>query len=33
VVPGFGALGAYAEFVAVPFDNNLVHLPDTITPA
>lgn len=33
VVPGFGAPGAYAEFVAVPFDHNLVHLPDTMAPA
>ena len=33
IVPGFGAPGAYAEYVAVPFDHNLVHLPDTMTPA
>lgn len=33
IVPGFGTPGAYAEFVAVPFDHNLVHLPDTLTPA
>jgi alcohol dehydrogenase len=33
IVPGFGAQGAYAEYVAVPFDHNLVHLPDTLTPA
>lgn len=33
VVPGFGAPGAYAQFVAVPFDHNLVHLPDTMSPA
>lgn len=33
IVPGFGAQGAYAEYVAVPFDHNLVHLPDSITPA
>lgn len=33
VVPGFGMPGAYAEYVAVPFDHNLVHLPDTIRPA
>ncbi|WP_170476341.1 zinc-binding dehydrogenase [Ruegeria arenilitoris] len=33
VVPGFGSPGAYAEFVAVPFDHNLVHLPDTLSPA
>jgi alcohol dehydrogenase len=33
IVPGFGAPGAYAEYVAVPFDHNLVHLPDTLMPA
>lgn len=33
IVPGFGAPGAYAEYVAVPFDHNLVHLPDTMDPA
>jgi len=33
IVPGFGAPGAYAEFVAVPFDHNLVHLPETMAPA
>ncbi|UWR08502.1 zinc-binding dehydrogenase [Ruegeria sp. B32] len=33
IVPGFGAPGAYAEYVAVPFDHNLVHLPDTLSPA
>lgn len=33
IVPGFGPPGAYAEFVAVPFDHNLVHLPDTMSPA
>lgn len=33
IVPGFGTPGAYAEYVAVPFDHNLVHLPDTMTPA
>ncbi|MEY1554450.1 zinc-binding dehydrogenase [Yoonia sp. R2331] len=33
IVPGFGTPGAYAEFVAVPFDHNLVHLPDTMSPA
>ena len=33
IVPGFGAQGAYAEYVAVPFDHNLVHLPETMTPA
>lgn len=33
IVPGFGAPGAYAEFVAVPFDHNLVYLPETMAPA
>ncbi|MEL6618177.1 MAG: zinc-binding dehydrogenase [Pseudomonadota bacterium] len=33
IVPGFGTAGAYAEFVAVPFDHNLVHLPDSLSPA
>lgn len=33
IVPGFGAPGAYAEFVAVPFDHNLVHLPEKISEA
>ncbi|MEO0358158.1 MAG: alcohol dehydrogenase catalytic domain-containing protein, partial [Pseudomonadota bacterium] len=33
IVPGFGAQGAYAEYVAVPFDHNLVTLPDAIQPA
>jgi len=33
VVPGFGAPGAYAQFVAVPFDHNLVYLPDSMSPA
>lgn len=33
IVPGFGVPGAYAEFVAVPYDHNLVHLPDTMSPA
>lgn len=33
IVPGFGPPGAYAEYVAVPFDHNLVHLPDTLSPA
>ncbi|MEL6888451.1 MAG: zinc-dependent alcohol dehydrogenase family protein [Pseudomonadota bacterium] len=33
IVPGFGTPGAYAEFVAVPFDHNLVHLPETMSPA
>jgi alcohol dehydrogenase len=33
VVPGFGTPGAYAQYVAVPHDHNLVHLPDTLSPA
>ncbi|MDF1727091.1 MAG: alcohol dehydrogenase catalytic domain-containing protein [Sulfitobacter sp.] len=33
VVPGFGAPGAYAQYVAVPFDHNLVHLPESLSPA
>ena len=33
VVPGFGWPGAYAEFVAVPYDHNLIHLPETMSPA
>ncbi|MXN66239.1 zinc-binding dehydrogenase [Stappia sp. GBMRC 2046] len=33
IVPGFSAPGAYAEYVAVPFDHNLVHLPETMSPA
>lgn len=33
IVPGFGAPGAYAEYVAVPFDHNLVYLPETMSPA
>ncbi|MBF9044741.1 alcohol dehydrogenase catalytic domain-containing protein [Rhodobacterales bacterium HKCCE4037] len=33
VVPGFGTPGAYAQFIAVPFDHNLVTLPDSISPA
>ena len=33
IVPGFGTPGAYAEYVAVPFDHNLVTLPDTMSPA
>lgn len=33
IVPGFGAPGAYAEYVAVPFDHNLVHLPEAMSPA
>lgn len=30
--PGFSLPGAYAEYVAVPFDHNLVHLPESLTP-
>lgn len=33
IVPGFGWPGAYAEYVAVPYDHNLVHLPETMAPA
>ena len=33
VVPGFGPPGAYAQYVAVPFDHNLVHLPEQLSPA
>ena len=33
VVPGFGAPGAYAQYVAVPHDHNLVHLPQTMSPS
>ncbi|MEO0401771.1 MAG: zinc-dependent alcohol dehydrogenase family protein [Pseudomonadota bacterium] len=33
IVPGFGAPGAYAQYVAAPFDHNLVHLPDSMSPA
>ena len=33
IVPGFGTPGAYAQFVAVPFDHNLVHLPEKMPPA
>ena len=33
IVPGFGTPGAYAEYVAVPFDHNLVHLPPSMSPA
>ena len=33
IVPGFGAPGAYAEYVAVPYDHNLVYLPESLTPA
>ena len=33
IVPGFSVPGAYAKYVAVPFDHNLVHLPQTMSPA
>lgn len=33
IVPGFSAPGAYAQYVAVPFDHNLVHLPETMSPS
>jgi len=33
IVPGFSAPGAYAKYVAVPFDHNLVHLPEAMSPA
>ena len=33
IVPGFSAPGAYAEYVAAPFDHNLVHLPEAMSPA
>ncbi len=33
ITPGFGTPGAYAEFVAVPYDHNLVDLPETMSPA
>ncbi|MGB1234752.1 MAG: zinc-binding dehydrogenase [Planktomarina sp.] len=33
ITPGFGTPGAYAEYVAVPHDHNLVHLPDTMSPS
>lgn len=32
IVPGFTAPGAFAEYIAVPRDHNLVRLPDTLTP-
>ena len=31
-LPGFVEPGAFAEFVAVPYDHNLAHLPDGLTP-
>ena len=33
IVPGFGAPGAYAQYVATPFDHNLVRLPESMSPA
>jgi len=33
VVPGFGPPGAYAQYVAAPFDHNLVHLPESMSVA
>ncbi|MEM9319610.1 MAG: zinc-binding dehydrogenase [Pseudomonadota bacterium] len=33
IIPGFTDPGAYAQFVAVPRDHNLVRLPETLTPA
>lgn len=33
IVPGFGTPGAYAQYVAVPFDHNLVRLPKWLSPA
>ena len=33
IVPGFNAPGAYAEYVSVPYDHNLVYLPDSMSPA
>ena len=33
IVPGFSAPGAYAKYVAVPFDHNLVYLPSDMSPA
>ena len=32
LTPGFGMPGAYAQYIAVPFDHNLVHLPSKIEP-
>lgn len=31
-LPGFIEPGAFAEYVAVPFDHNLAHLPDNLSP-
>lgn len=33
IIPGFTAPGAFAEYVAVPRDRNLVRLPASLTPA
>ena len=33
ITPGFGTPGAYAQFVAVPYDHNLVALPDSMSAA
>ena len=33
IVPGFSHPGAYAQYVAVPRDHNLVPLPDALSPA
>ncbi len=33
VIPGFTQPGAYAQYVAVPRDHNLVRLPEALTPA
>jgi len=32
MTPGFGMQGAYAEYISVPRDHNLVTLPDSISP-
>ena len=32
IVTGFSVQGAFAEYVAVPRDHNLVHLPETMSP-
>ncbi|GFE64130.1 zinc-dependent alcohol dehydrogenase family protein [Litoreibacter roseus] len=31
-LPGFVEPGAFAEYLAVPFDHNLAHLPDSLSP-
>ncbi len=33
IAPGFTAPGAYAQYVAVPFDHNLAPLPERLSPA